>query len=185
MEWSSPRYKFITRFDTCCRYVIICAIWVPAWYLSVVLPSYQSLTPGFMETGFLAMTQSKWVVVVLLLKLTIGMFRAISKGKSDQSIDRGNLLLYKHKTLSVSLLLFLLFVWHLVVLNITGVVKRQSWLIVSSYWLPLKPLLSSLAPIKPCPTTIYVSTTLTSTSYSRELFPMNCVLMYTRFMFQQ
>ena len=99
---------------------------MPAWYLSVVLPSYQSLTPGFMETGFLAMTQSKWVVVVLLLKLTIGMFRAISKGKSDQSIDRGNLLLYKHKTLSVSLLLFLLFVWHLVVLNITGVVKRQS-----------------------------------------------------------
>ena len=103
-----------------------CAIGVAAWYLSVVLPSYQSLTPGFMETGFLAMTQSKWVVVVLLLKLTIGMFRAISKGKSDQSIDRGNLLLYKHKTLSVSLLLFLLFVWHLVVLNITGVVKRQS-----------------------------------------------------------
>ena len=63
-----------------------------------------------METGFLAMTQSKWVVVVLLLKLTIGMFRATSKGKSDQSIDRDNLLLYKHKTLSVSLLLLLLFV---------------------------------------------------------------------------
>ena len=58
-----------------------CAIGVPACYLSVVLPSYQSLTPGFMETGFLAMTQSKWVVVVLLLKLTSGMFRAISKGK--------------------------------------------------------------------------------------------------------
>ena len=54
---------------------------MPAWYFSVVLPSYQSLTPGFMETGFLAMTQSKWVVVVILFKLTSGMFRAIQKGK--------------------------------------------------------------------------------------------------------